>query len=281
MESNKDARAFINNARNKSQISKTDSLGFLLLLSVALSGISVIGVIALFFSYNGLANKPMPALVQLASGKTIKVATMNDNDRTPQVIKDFVSLTMTRMISWSGSLPPETPEDLTNPKPDPGVPVPSKDGQNLKVPTVAWRNSFSLSNDFQNPFLQELAKMATKIMGQGQAQAATRLELLNIGDPIQIQAGAWRVPIIANITILRRGQSLPERLTFNKDVMVHTIPVPPILENGTPGERSLSQLIAEGKSAGMEIYAITEPKGDEIVPVDPVQVPTAPPTPIQ
>ncbi len=269
MESNEEARAFINNARNKSSISETDSLGFLMLVSVALSSISVIGVIALFFSYNGLANKPMPALVQLANGKTIKVATMNDNDRTPQVIRDFVSLTMTRMMSWTGALPPETPEDLTNPKLDPGVLVPTKDGQSLKVPTIAWRNSFSLSNDFQNPFLQELAKLATKIMSGG--QAVTRLELLNIGDPIQIQTGAWRVPIVANITILRKGQSLPERVAFNKDVLVKTVPVPPILENGTTAEKTLSQLIAEGKSAGIEIYAITEPKNDEIRPIDPTK----------
>jgi hypothetical protein len=275
METNEEARAFINNARSKNQISGTDSLGLLMLISIGLSGASLLGTVLLFFSYLGVANKPMPALVQLATGKTIKVATMDEKERTPQVIKDFVSLTMVRMMSWSGALPPETPEDLQNPKPDPGVKIPVKDGQQVKVPTIAWRSSFALSSDLQNPFLQELAKLATKMLGQNMSQAQTRLEILNVGEPIQIQKGAWRIPIIANITVLNRTNPLPERVAFNKDVLVRTIPVPAILESGSPAEKTLSQLIAEGKANGIEIYAITEPKNDEILPNDPTQIPSS------
>jgi hypothetical protein len=277
MQTNREARDFINEARNKQQISGTDSLGFLLLISIGISGISLLTAIATFFACSGLANKPMPALVQLANGKTIKVATMNDSDRTPRVIKDFATLKMTEIMSWTGILPPETAEDLNNPKPDIGVSIPAKGGNTLKVPTGAWRASFSLSADFQNPFLQELAKLATTIQGAGNVQ--TRLEILNIGEPILIQPGAWRVQMIANIVILRKGSPLPERVAFNKDVMIHAVPVPAILENGKEAEKTLSQLVAEGKSSGLEIYAITNPKTQEITPVNPA-TPVEPEKPV-
>jgi hypothetical protein len=267
MQTNREARDFINEARSKQQLSGTDSLGLLLLISIGISGVSLLSTIALYFAYSGLANKPMPALVQLANGKTIKVATMNDSDRTPSVIKDFVTLKMTQIMSWSGILPPETAADLNNPKPDIGVSIPAKSGNTLRVPTGAWRASFSLSADFQNPFLQELAKLSTTIQGGGNVQ--TRLEILNIADPILIQPGAWRVQMIANIVILRKGSSLPERVAFNKDIMIHTVPVPAILENGSEAEKTLSQLVAEGKSSGLEIYAITNPKTQEIAPANP------------
>ena len=262
MEKNVD---FVGNAKNRNQTSSLDKLGFYILISIGLSSVTLLSSICLFFMYKGVAEKPLPALVQLANGKTIKVATMNDKERTPQVIKDFASLTMVKMMTWNGALPPETTEDLSNPKADPGIDIPSEGGTKTKVPTVAWRTSFSLSHDLQNPFLVELAKLATKIMTFG---SSTRLEILDVGEPIQIKAGAWRVPIISNLIVLNRSNNLPTRIQFNKDVYVHAVPVPPIIESAKTGVKQLSELVTEGKSSGMEIYVITNPKSDEIKPLE-------------
>lgn len=265
---------FVGNAKNRNQSSSLDKLGFYVLISIGLSGATLLSAICLFFMYKGVADKPLPALVQLANGKTIKVATMNDKERTPQVVKDFASLTMVKIMTWNGALPPETTEDLSNPKPDPGVDIPVGTGIRVKVPTVAWRTSFSLSHDLQNPFLVELAKLATKVMQIG---SATRLEILDIGEPIQVQAGAWRVPMIANLIVMERSNNLPKRIQFNKDVFVHAVPVPPVIESAKAGVKQLSELVAEGKSSGLEIYLISNPKSDDIKPVEtnkPAETPT-------
>lgn len=264
---------FVGNAKNRNQTSSLDKLGFYVLISIGLSGATLLSSICLFFMYKGVADKPLPALVQLASGKTIKIATMNDKERTPQVIKDFASLTMVKMMTWNRALPPETTEDLSNPKPDSGVSIPVEGGTNMKVPTVAWRTSFSLSHDLQNPFLVELAKLATKIMSIG---SATRLEILDIGEPIQIKAGAWRVPMIANLIVMEKSTNLPKRIQFNKDISINAVPVPPVIESTKAGVKQLSELVAEGKSSGLEIYLISNPKSDEIKPVEtnkPVETP--------
>jgi hypothetical protein len=279
MQSNNRNIDFVGDAKNRNQSSSLDRLGFYVLISVGLSGATLLSAICLFFMYKGLADKPMPALVQLANGKTIKVATMSGNERTPQVIKDFASLTMVKMLTWNGTLPPETTEDLTNPKPDPGVDIPVEGGGGrMKVPTVAWRTSFSLSHDLQNPFLIELAKLTTSVMTIG---SSTRLEILNIGEPIQIQPGAWRVPIVANLIVLEKSTNLPKRVEFNKDVFIHAVPVPPIIDGGKTGEKQLSELVAEGKAAGLEIYLITAQKSDEIKPVETNKAVETPKTPKQ
>lgn len=273
MQSNNKNTDFVGNAKNRNQSSSLDKLGFYVLISIGLSGATLLSAICLFFMYKGIADKPLPALVQLANGKTIKVATMGDKERTPQVIKDFASITMVKMMTWNGALPPETTEDLSNPKPDLGIEIPVEGTTKMKVPTVAWRTSFSLSHDLQNPFLVELAKLATKVMTIG---SGTRLEILNMGEPIQIQAGSWRVPMIANLIVLEKNSNLPKRVQFNKDLLVHAVPVPPIIESTKTGEKQLSELVAEGKSSGLEIYLIKSPESDEIKPVEtnkPVETP--------
>lgn len=265
MQSNNRDTDFVGNAKQRNQSSSLDKLGFYVLISIGLSGATLLSAISLFFMYKGIADKPLPALVQLSGGKTIKVATMSDKERTPQVLKDFASLTMVKMMSWNGALPPETTEDLSNPKLDPGVEIPVDGTTKMKVPTVAWRTSFSLSHDLQNPFLVELAKLSTKALTVG---SQTRLEILNIGEPIQIQPGAWRIPIIANLIIVERGSNLPKRVEFNKDISVHTVPVPPVIDSPRAGAKQLSELVAEGKSAGLEIYLIASPEQNAIKPVE-------------
>jgi hypothetical protein len=252
-----DADNFISKARNNGKITSTDSLGFLVLIAVGLGGINILFNLILTFWVSGLANKPTPALVQLADGKTIKIATLSDKERTPQVIKDFTSLTMTKLMTWRGTLPPITPEELTNPKLDPGVSIAGKDGSSGgKVPTLAYQSSYALSSDFQNPFLEQLAKLATQISGSTRTETA--LEILNMGTPVETAPGSWRVSMVANILILQQGTSLPRRMSFNKDVYVHAVPVPRAIEGGNAKDKAISELIATSRSSGLEIFGIRD-----------------------
>ncbi|NJQ98416.1 MAG: hypothetical protein HC784_14105 [Hydrococcus sp. CSU_1_8] len=266
MSNNKEATQFVRKARENANISNTDKLGALTLISVGIGAVSIIISLGNFLAINSLASKPIAPLVQLENGRTIKVAALKDNERTPQTIKNFASLALIKMMSWTGALPPTNAEDLNNPKPDPGVAIPIKGGETIKVPTSAWRTSFALSEDFQNPFLQELGKLYKQVQANSQGRATTRLEILNIGEPIQIESGVWKVSIVAFLTILSPESNLPKRLEFNKDISVQAIPVPPILEVGKTEEINLSQLISEGKAPGLQIFKIGEMRQAETKP---------------
>jgi hypothetical protein len=281
------AIAFLDRARSNAKLSSTDSLGFYIMTSVGIGIVNLLGILMLWVSYNGLANRPTPALVQLADGKTIKVATLDDNQRTPQVIKDFASLTMTKMFTWRGILPPEKPEDLSNPKPDLGIEIPDKQGgKTLKVPTLAWRTSFALSSDFQNSFLRVLGGMAEQVRALD-TKSETGLEILNIGDPVSTGTGTWRVPIVANLVMIKRGiNNLPTRIGFNKDIYIRTVPVPHLVDDGNSSKKQVAELIAESRAAGMEIFAIRDYERQDLkpnhlnpVPIAPVQ--SSPSTPTQ
>jgi hypothetical protein len=267
MSRSRESTQSIDEIRRNSNITDTDKLGLLAVGSVGIGVVSILIGLGNFVAIQGLASKPISPLVQLENGKSIKVAALKDNERTPTVIKNFASLSLIKLMTWNGALPPKNAEDFSNPKPDPGVPIPSKNGANIKVPTSAWQASFTLSSDLQNPFLQNLGKLYTDIQSKAGGRATTRLEILNIGDPIQIEAGVWRVPIIANLRILSMGNVL-QTIEFNKDVSVQAIPVPPLLEAGKPEELTLSQLISEGKAGGMHIFNISESRRAEIKPAE-------------
>jgi hypothetical protein len=284
MNNNQSERDYINQARKKAQINNVDGLGFLTLLSVGLSGGSLLLGIALLFSYNGLANRPMPALVQMANGKTIKVATLNDGERTPRVIKDFVGLSMTKIMTWRNYLPPKTAEEISAPVIDPGVAIPSSEkggsSSTAKIATSAWKASFALSSDLQNSFLNQLASLSTTVSAGG---GETALEILNLGEPIKVQAGSWKVPMVANLVILQKGSSLPRRVSFNKDIYTQVVEVPKIIEGGQPGAQELSEITAEAKSSGLQIYAISDLERENIKPSDNgnFNTPTIPAQPIK
>lgn len=269
------AITFLDRARSNAQLSATDSLGFYIMTSVGIGAVNLCGILMLWVSYQNLANRPTPALVQLADGKTIKVATLDDNQRTPQVLKDFVSLTMTKMFTWRGILPPEKPEDLSNPQPDLGIEIQGKQGgKTLKVPTLAWRTSFALSADFQNAFLQVLGSMAEQVRALD-TKAETGLEILNIGDPVATGAGTWRVPLVANLVVINRGiNNLPTRISFNKDIYIRAVPVPHIVDDGNSGRKQVAELMAESRAAGMEIFAIRDYERQDLKPnnLDPTPI---------
>ena len=99
---------FLNRASKK--LSTGDTLALFAVGTFGLHLITFFLLILLYGSYSQLNKKPPPSLVQLETGKGIKVTPLGNSERTPQVISRFVSDTMTLMMNWSGSLPPTTIE---------------------------------------------------------------------------------------------------------------------------------------------------------------------------
>jgi hypothetical protein len=201
-----------------------------------------------------LSSKPAPSLVQMVDGQAIQVASTGHLERTPDVIRRFVSDTMTLMFNWSGTLPPETIEEARLPKPDPGVSIQGEQGEK-RVATATWQASFALSESFRREFVQKVAAMMpADVFNNSGTQVL--LVVRRVGDPVQVEEGKWKVDLVSNLIIFNQGDRLGKAIAFNKEIFLMAIdpPTQPLGDNASP----LEQVIYRVRQAGMEIYAIRD-----------------------
>jgi hypothetical protein len=260
--------SYLDQARNSANLTRTDKIGLLAGGSLGASLLTlfvVLGIIPFLFT---IASKPAPVLVQTADGKTMRVLALEGNQRSPLVIKDAVTVMMSKLFTWRNFLTPYTSEELVNPKADPGIQIPAKNGfPGGRMPTEVWQATFSLSADFQGTFIHTL----TKMVGDARIYAASggsqvSLEIMNISNPVSIGDGLWRVLIVGNLVKIDALNKVPTRVRFNKEVFVRAVPIPIIREEGKPLEKTLSQITAEAKASGLEIYAMRDAERVELIP---------------
>jgi hypothetical protein len=241
---------FLNRASKK--FSTGDTLALFAVSTFGLHIISFFILLLLYGSYSQLNKKPPPSLVQLETGKSIKVAPLGNRERTLQVISRFVSNTMILMMNWSGNLPPTTVEEAAKPKPDGGINIGEREAKGNKVTSGAWQASYALSSDFRKEFLKILASITPPGVFKGKTQVV--LVPLSIQSPIKISEGKWKVKMIANLTVFDQGNNLGEVIPFNKEIFVQAVeaPEPPNTVDG------LAAIIYQVRSSGLEIYAIRD-----------------------
>ncbi|MGB3656263.1 MAG: hypothetical protein WBA41_34315, partial [Rivularia sp. (in: cyanobacteria)] len=169
---------FLNRASKK--FSTGDTLALFAVGTFGIHLITFFLLILLIGSYSQLNKKPPPSLVQLETGKGIKLAPLGNVERTPQVVSRFVSDTMTLMMNWSGNLPPTTIEENAKPIKDKGVNIGERGLRGSKVTSGAWQASYALSEDFRKDFLKKLAS----ITPQGVFKGTTQVVLI----PLSIQS---------------------------------------------------------------------------------------------
>jgi hypothetical protein len=237
---------FLNRSEPKNY--NIDTLALFAVGTFGLHILSFILLILLYASYSKLSNKEPPSLVQLQSGKSIKAIPLGSQERTPEVVMRFVNDTMILMMNGSGSLGATTIEQAGKPKIDPGIDI-SGGG---KVTTGAWQAANALSEDFRKEFLKLLAEITPPGIFKGTAQMV--LTPLSIQPPEKIDAGKWKVKMIANLTIYSQGNNLGDVIPFNKEIFVQAVeaPDPPVQMTG------LTAVIYGIRSSGLEIYAIRD-----------------------
>jgi hypothetical protein len=249
---------FLTKARRSSNLDSTDRLGFLNLLNFFFSVGSFLLLLILVYLYFGVANKPLPSLVQTADGKTIRVLAQDSNERSPSVIVNTTTVALTKLFTWRSFLAPANSQDVISPKLDPGIDIPSK-GQNTggKIPTSVYEASFVLASDFQEPFLSYLASLV-KDAGVFSSGAQVSLEILSISDnPISIGAGLWRVDLVGTLVRVLPNKTIT-RAKLNKQVFLKAVPASIISDRGSSAENMLSRLVAEGSATGVRIYAMKD-----------------------
>jgi hypothetical protein len=236
--------------RNSSKFSSNDLLG---VVAIASLGLGTLNLFLHFFVYATVlkvSNKPAPALVQLASGKAITVAALGNKERTSEVILEFVRSSLSTLMTWNGKLPGSSQD---KPLPDPGVEVKSDGiGKRTIVTTPAYQAAFALSEDFRKEFLQELGKLTPSGVFTGKTEVI--FVPVEIQKPIQIEAGKWRVRVVANLLVLNQSNILGNPIPFNKEVFVRAVEPPEYQANVT----GIALVVQNIRSSGLEIYAIRD-----------------------
>jgi hypothetical protein len=137
-------------------LNKRKQTGSSILTSFAIATFSLHLLVLFLFILQGLnirqlsLRKP-PNFVQMIDGEPL--AATDDLARDPEVIRQFLSTTMTSMFNWSGTLPAQSIEEAAKPKPDPGITIRTPQGGSQKVTTSSWVASFAISEDFRKGFL--------------------------------------------------------------------------------------------------------------------------------
>ncbi|MDX2096737.1 MAG: hypothetical protein SFW36_03090 [Leptolyngbyaceae cyanobacterium bins.59] len=227
-------------------------LAILILGTLSLQGLIVFFLLLLYGNYSHLSRKAPPTLVQLVDGTAIKTAPLDPKDRTPDTIRTFVSQTLALMLNWSGKLPPQTSEEVQNPKPDPGVSVGTMNRGGERITTAAWQAGFTLSESFRSQFLQKLAELTPQGVFTGTSQVT--LVPIEISYPEKIAEGKWKVRVVANLLVFSPQDPVGKAVSFNKEIFVQAIdtPIPP------KDTSNLAKAIYVVRQAGLEIYAIRD-----------------------
>jgi len=230
--------------------SVSTSVGAVSVLSFGLAAISLLIQLINFSAIRGLSlDRQQPTLVQLADGNTFHAQAANPSDRSPEVIKKFISDTFTKMFNWDGILQTVNNKGEPMTESDPGIEV--KAGDIHKVTTKAYEATFSLSENegFRSAFLKKLAEMTPLGIFSGQMQVA--LVPRFISDPRQVRNGVWDIDLIATLVTFEKQDNSGNGIAFNKTIRVEAVTTPQ--ETNTT---ALANVIYAARRSGLEITQI-------------------------
>lgn len=239
--------------RPQSRISK-NLFPISVLLGIGLNLFVVLMVITQGLKINKLETKDPPRLVQMVDGRSIAVAPIDHNERTPESIRRFVNDTMTLMFTWSGTLPPQTPQEAKVPLPDPGVRLKTPKGGFETVTTASWEASFALSTAFRREFIMAIAALTPEGVFKRGEQVV--LVVQTVGDPVSIREGEWKIDLVGSLLVFDGRDKSGETIPFNKEIFVRAVepPAMPLGENST----ELQKTVYRVRQAGLEIYKIRD-----------------------
>lgn len=193
-----------------------------------------------------LSNKKLSqkkvTFVQLEDGSAEKIEEKNENYRSDETIKNFVSNWLSLTFSWNGKI------SGTQAK-DPGIKLNNKS----KVPLNSWAASLAMEATFGKTFLEELTKIIPDGVFSGKIESAIYVEYFS--QPRQISTNTWEIDVISTRILLDNYQG-EERINFNKTFTLKAVEVPIYsLENDA---NKVEKVIAKMRNSGLEIQSITD-----------------------
>ncbi len=238
---------------------KKRTINTLTTFAIATFGLHLLTLILLIFqglTIRQLNLRKPPTFVQLVDGQPVNK--LDNLAREPETIRQFVSRTMISMFDWSGKLPPQTIEQVSQLKTDKGIVIRTTNGGNKRVVTSSWLASFALSEDFRQGFLSTIAEMTpSEVFSQNSNRSITaKLRIKRVDPPQQISPGEWRVSMVADLIQQKRGDPRKVIVPFNKDLLVRATdnfdyPLPQTATN-------LQKAIYSVRNDKLEIYEMRD-----------------------
>jgi len=206
-------------------------------------------------SVRTVATKPIPSMVQMVDGKSISVEPVDHNQRTPEVIKDFIKTNLQLMFSWNNKLPANTADGQVATVNDPGVQV-----GNSRVTTAAWQASFTLSDDFRGTYLAALGQLTPSSVFSGNAQSV--LNIVSLSEPKPVKDGVWQVDMVATLLIFTSSKQQGTPISFNKSIFVQSVEpnTDPLPENSTPLQKAVYRV----RQSGLQITEMRDLSIDQL-----------------
>lgn len=193
------------------------------------------------------------SLIQLQDGTTAVGSFANPNERSNEVIKNFVANSMIKIFTWNGLIRSEENGRIIETI-DKGTPIKSDNAGKKLIPTGVWEAAFALSEekDFRASFLQKLAETIPDgiLNGKGTVTLITN----HISAPRKLEDGRWEVDVVANLVTFDAERSQSRGVEFNKTVTVRAIDIPQAL----PKVNDITQKIYKAKAQGLEILQIVD-----------------------
>jgi hypothetical protein len=218
----------------RSRQSESQQKNTLLLFSFGTLGLNAIMLLLLFFNQSllqSLSRQLTPqSLIELENGTAITADPEENLERQPATLSRFVGESMTLMLTSSARLPPRLVLNIT---------------------------SGLFSKSFQTRFANEILEQQRSLRsGREDANLETVLVIEKISAPLKIEAGQWKLEIVAHQLLFSSSDLLGKSLPFHKQIWVRAIPQNPI----TLPNKSLPLDLATYRlgEARLEIYQICD-----------------------
>ncbi len=229
------------------------------LISIGISGLTLILQLVVLGSVVSIARKPAPSLVQLSDGQAIKVQAIGSYERAPDVVQRFVTDSLTMLMSWTNEIPGTEGEV----KPiDQGSLVKTKQGDK-RITATAFQASFTLSDELRDEMMKILADMTPAEVFKGDVKTTLKFQHVTVPAPIgDIQNGRWKVNVVATLIQYQRGRGDTVKIPFNKEIIVQAIDTPQLPKAGKFANE-IESLVYTIRQAGLEIVSMKDIEGTE------------------
>jgi hypothetical protein len=226
------------------------------LISIGISGLTLLLQIIVVGSIVSIARKPAPSLVQLSDGQAIKVQAVGSDERAPDVVQRFTTDSLIMLMSWSNELPGANGEQKSI---DPGSLVKTKQGEK-RITTAAFQSSFTFSDELRDELIKILADMTPADVFKGDVK--TTLKFQHVTLPTPIGNGKWKISVIATLIQYQRGRGDTIKIPFNKELTIQAIDTPALPKAGKFANE-LEALVYTIRQAGLEITSMKDIEGLE------------------
>jgi hypothetical protein len=229
------------------------------LISIGISGLTLLLQLVVLGSVVSIARKPAPSLVQLSDGQAIKVQAIGSYERAPDVVQRFVTDSLTMLMSWTNEIPGTEGEV----KPiDQGSLVKTKQGDK-RITATAFQASFTLSDELRDEMMKILADMTPAEVFRGDVKTTLKFQHVTVPTPVgDIQNGRWKINVVATLIQYQRGRGDTVKIPFNKEIIVQAIDTPQLPKAGKFANE-IESLVYTIRQAGLEIVSMKDIEGTE------------------